>query len=112
MAARVKLQDWPEWAARGLVDALCPMAYAEGRAAFNAQVGAVHAAAGTTPVWMGIGAYRLTAAETASRIRHARMAGSAGALLFSYDSVSSGPNGRRYLADVGRAAFDVLTTPH
>ena len=105
-AARAnKLQDWPAWAARGLVDALCPMAYAEDRASFTAQIGAVHRAAGGLPVWAGIGAYRLTAAETASRIREARRAGSDGVLLFSYDSVSSGRDGRRYLADVSRAAF-------
>ena len=100
-----KLQDWPAWAARGLVDALCPMAYAEDRASFTAQIDAVHRAAGDLPVWAGIGAYRLTAAETASRIREARRAGSEGVLLFSYDSVSSGRDGRRYLADVSRAAF-------
>lgn len=104
-----KLQDWPAWAARGLIDALCPMAYAEDRPAFTAQVDAVHQAAGAVPVWTGIGAYRLTAAETASRIREARRAGSEGVLLFSYDSVSSGPGGRRYLADVARAVFDAGT---
>lgn len=100
-----KLQDWPAWAARGLVDALCPMAYAEDRASFTAQLDAVHRAAGSVPVWIGIGAYRLTAAETASRIYEARRAGAEGVLLFSYDSVSSGRDGGRYLADVSRAAF-------
>lgn len=109
VAARgVKLQDWPEWAARGLVDALCPMAYAEERPAYSAQIDAVHKAAGAVPVWAGIGAYRLTAAETASRIREAREAGSAGVLLFSYDSVTSGAGGARYLSDVARAAFQSL----
>jgi uncharacterized lipoprotein YddW (UPF0748 family) len=104
-AARLKLQDWPDWAARGLVDALCPMAYAEDRPSFSAQVDAVHSAAAAVPVWTGIGAYRLSAAETASRIHEARRAGSAGVLLFSYDSVSSGRGGSRYLTDVARAAF-------
>lgn len=102
-AMDVKLQDWPSWAARGLVDALCPMAYAEDRPAFTAQVDAVHRAAGDVPVWTGIGAYRLTAAETASRIHEARRAGSAGVVLFSYDSVAAGPG--RYLLNVARAAF-------
>lgn len=102
-ALDVKLQDWPGWAARGLVDALCPMAYAEERPAFTAQIDAVHRAAGGVPVWTGIGAYRLTAAETASRIHEARRAGSAGVVLFSYDSVAAGPG--RYLLTVARAAF-------
>ncbi len=107
-AVSVKLQDWPDWAARGLIDALCPMAYAEDRPVFTAQVDAVHRAAGSVPVWTGIGAYRLTATETASRVREARRAGSAGVLLFSYDSVSAGRGGARYLADVGRAVFPAL----
>ncbi len=111
-ALNVKLQDWPEWAARGLVDALCPMAYAEERPVFSAQVDAAHAAAGAVPIWMGIGAYRLTPLETASRIREARTSGSEGVLLFSYDSVSSGRNGGRYLTDVARAAFGAPGTRH
>lgn len=108
-ALTIKLQDWPSWAARGLVDAICPMAYAEDRAGYTAQLAAVHEAAGGVAVWTGIGAYRLTAAETAYRIRQARTAGSAGVLLFSYDSVSSGRRGSRYLLDVARAAFPAGT---
>lgn len=108
-ALTIKLQDWPSWAARGIVDAICPMAYAEGRGDFNAQVTAVHNAAGKAEVWTGIGAYRLTARETASRIQEARDAGSSGVLLFSYDSVSSGRGGARYLLDVARAAFEALS---
>jgi uncharacterized lipoprotein YddW (UPF0748 family) len=104
-AVRDKLQDWPAWAARRLVDAICPMAYAEDRATFTKQVQATSRAAGAVPVWTGIGAYRLTAAETASRIREARKTGAAGVLLFSYDSISSGALRRRYLTDVARAAF-------
>lgn len=109
VALTVKLQDWPSWAARGIVDAVCPMAYAEERSAYTAQVTAVHGAAGPAQVWTGIGAYRLTARETASRIQEARDAGAAGVLLFSYDSVSSGRGGSRYLLDVARAAFQTLS---
>ena len=98
-----KLQDWPSWASRGIVDALCPMAYAEDRAGFRAQLDAVHRDAGSAAVWTGIGAYRLTARETAHRVREARRAGAAGVLLFSYDSVTSRPG--RYLTDVGREVF-------
>lgn len=107
-ALTIKLQDWPSWAARGLVDAICPMAYAEGRGDFHAQLAAVHGAAGHAQVWTGIGAYRLTARETAARIQDAREAGASGVVLFSYDSVSSGRGGGRYLLDVARAAFQIL----
>ena len=104
-ALSIKLQDWPSWAARGIVDAICPMAYAEDRAGYTAQIAAVHEAAGGVAVWTGIGSYRLTAAETAYRIREARDAGSAGVLLFSYDSVTSSRAGSRYLRDVAREVF-------
>ena len=101
----IKLQDWREWAARGLVDAVCPMAYAEDRPSFAIQVGAVQQTGLAVPVWTGIGAYRLTASETAARIHQAREAGASGVVLFSYDSVVTGRAGSRYLADVARAAF-------
>lgn len=103
-----KLQDWPSWASRGIVDAVCPMAYAEDRPGFRAQLDAVHRDAGPAAVWTGIGAYRLSARETAHRVREARRAGAAGVLLFSYDSVSPG----RYLRDVGREVFSVRGTEH
>lgn len=101
-----KLQDWPAWASRGIVDAVCPMAYAEDRPGFLAQLEAVHRDAGPAAVWTGIGAYRLSARETAHRVREARRAGAAGVLLFSYDSVSTG----RYLRDVGREVFSIRGT--
>lgn len=104
-ALSIKQQDWPAWAARGLVDAICPMAYAEDRDTFNLQLESARNAAGPAAVWTGIGAYRLTAAETASRVREARGAGASGVLLFSYDSISQGRAGARYLADVARAVF-------
>lgn len=107
-ARNVKLQDWPAWAASGIVDALCPMAYATERPAFTSQIDAVRVLAGKARVWTGIGAYRLTARETASRIVEARRAGASGVLLFSYDSVITGPRGSRYLQDVSRAAFLTL----
>lgn len=103
-AIDTKLQDWPDWAARGLVDALCPMAYAEERPIFTTQIETSLAANGAIPIWTGIGAYRLTAAETASRILEARRAGAAGFVLFSYDSVA-GRAGSRYLMDVAQAVL-------
>ena len=103
-----KLQDWPAWASRGLVDAICPMAYAEDRPEFRAQLDAVHRDAGPAAVWTGIGAYRLSARETAHRVREARRAGAAGVLLFSSDSVTSRRG--RYLRDVGREVFSTPGT--
>jgi uncharacterized lipoprotein YddW (UPF0748 family) len=99
-----KLQDWPDWARRGLIDAFCPMTYTSSLATFNRQVAAARAAAAPRPVWAGIGAYRLTAEQTVDHIAAAREAGAAGIVLFSYDSLAEQPR-RDLLGDIGRSAF-------
>jgi uncharacterized lipoprotein YddW (UPF0748 family) len=82
-----KLQDWPAWAKSELLDVLCPMAYAQTSAEFTAQIRSAVGAAAGTPIWAGIGAYRLPAARTAEHVRTARRSGASGVLLFSYDSL-------------------------
>ena len=82
-----RLQDWPAWAKSALLDVLCPMAYAQTSAEFTAQVKAAAGAAAATPIWAGIGAYRLPASQTAEHVRTARRSGASGILLFSYDSL-------------------------
>jgi uncharacterized lipoprotein YddW (UPF0748 family) len=99
-----KLQDWPDWARRGLIDAFCPMAYTTSLPVFNRQVAAARAAAAPQPVWAGIGAYRLTSAQTIDHIAAARQAGATGVVLFSYDSLTEAP-GHDALGDIGRVAF-------
>jgi len=101
-----RLQDWREWVNTGLVDAICPMAYTTDAARFAEQIAAVRAVAGSRPVWAGIGAYRLSPAQTIDNIRTARRLGADGIVLFSYDSLidprQAAPD---YLSVVGRAAF-------
>ena len=99
-----KMQDWPDWARRGLVDAFCPMAYTASLPIFNRQVAAARQAAAPRPVWAGIGAYRLTPAQTIDHIAAARSAGAAGVVLFSYDSLVESPV-RDPLGAIGRGAF-------
>jgi uncharacterized lipoprotein YddW (UPF0748 family) len=105
-ALQRRLQDWSGWLDAGLVDAICPMAYATEAARFAEQVTAAREAAGTHPVWAGIGAYRLSPQETIDNIQAARRLGAAGVILFSYDSLV-GPQQAvsDYLSVVGRAAF-------
>ncbi len=106
-----RLQDWGGWLTRGLVDVLCPMAYTPEPARFAEQIAAARAAAGDRPVWAGIGAYRLSPAQTIENIQTARRLGAAGVILFSYDSLTdprqTTPD---YLALVGRAAFPTSAT--
>jgi uncharacterized lipoprotein YddW (UPF0748 family) len=99
-----KLQDWPDWARRGLVDAFCPMAYTTSLPTFNRQVAAARQAAAPRAVWAGIGAYRLTPAQTIDHIAAARTAGASGIVLFSYDSLVESPV-RDPLGAIGRVAF-------
>jgi uncharacterized lipoprotein YddW (UPF0748 family) len=101
-----KLQDWGGWLESGTVDAVCPMAYTPEPERFAQQIAAARDVAGGGAVWAGIGAYRLTAARTIENIRTARRLGTAGIVLFSYDSLIDPKQASAdYLAVVGRSVF-------
>ena len=104
-----RLQDWRGWLASHLVDAVAPMAYTQEAARFAEQIAAARDIAGGHAVWAGIGSYRLTPAQTTDNIQVARKLGTAGFVLFSYDSLT-GPKSPApdYLAIVSRAAFGVV----
>ena len=93
-----------------MIDAVAPMAYTPEAARFAEQISAARDIAGGKSVWAGIGAYRLTAAQTVQNINTARRLGTAGIVLFSYDSlVDPRQANADYLATVGRAAFSRST---
>jgi uncharacterized lipoprotein YddW (UPF0748 family) len=98
-----KLQEWGVWLQTGLVDAVCPMAYTLVPAQFAEQIGAARDVMGGRAVWAGIGAYRLPPAQTIENIQTARRLGTAGVVLFSYDSLMESASD--YIAVVGRSAF-------
>ena len=100
-----RLQDWRAWLDLSLVDVLCPMAYTTDAAVFQQQIAAAIDYAGPRPVWAGIGAYRLSGAQTLQHIAAARKMGSAGIILFSYDALIAPPNSAVTLRELGRAAF-------
>lgn len=103
-----RLQDWPRWLEEGLVDAAAPMAYTTERQRFADQIAAARAIGGGRQIWAGIGAYRLSPAETLAHIDTARRLRANGVVLFSYDSlVDPAQTARDYLAVVGRRAFPV-----
>ncbi len=105
-ARQLRLQDWRSWLDAGLADAVCPMAYTTESARFAELIGAARDAAGSRPVWAGIGAYRLSPKETIDNIQTARRLGAAGVVLFSYDSlINSQQPVQDYLSVVGRGAF-------
>jgi len=103
-----RLQDWRTWIDHGILDAVCPMAYTTDADLFAGQIAGAREIAGTRRVWAGIGAWRLTPAQTVQHIGLARKAGAAGLVLFSYDSLTGPAQSRPdYLDEVARAAFEL-----
>lgn len=98
-ARQRKLQDWATWAAQGVLDVVCPMAYSTSEVEFARQVAAARAGAGDRPVWAGIGAWRLPVSRAADHIRTAREQSVEGVLLFSYDSLltAASPRGAYFM---------------
>ena len=79
------LQRWPEWAAEGLVDLLCPMAYRTDTTEVARLLTAARAAAPRTRMWGGLMAYAGARDRVRDQVRAARDAGCDGAILFAYD---------------------------
>lgn len=104
-ATESRLQDWRGWLDQSLLDVLCPMAYTTDAGVFAQQITAARDYAGNVPVWAGIGAYRLTPAQTLQHITAARKLGAGGVILFSYDALIAPPNSAGSLSELGRAAF-------
>lgn len=104
-AFTARLQDWRTWIDQSLLDIVCPMAYTTEADVFERQVAAVQDYAGDRPVWAGIGAYRLTRGQTLQHIAAANRLGTAGVILFSYESLVAPPNTALSLTELGRAAF-------
>jgi uncharacterized lipoprotein YddW (UPF0748 family) len=99
-----KLQDWRGWLQAGIVDAVAPMAYTPEARRFADQIAAARDIVGGKGIWAGIGAYRLTAEQTVENIHTARRLGTAGIVIFSYDSlIDPKQTNSGYLATIGRS---------
>lgn len=110
-ALHQKFQAWPTWVARGIVDAVCPMAYTPDPRLFREQIvqarrytGAEHG------LWAGVGAYRLTIDTIMQDIRSARDAGASGVVLFSHESLDAAAL-ERLRKDAFEPAEVALTSP-
>jgi uncharacterized lipoprotein YddW (UPF0748 family) len=100
-----RLQDWRTWLDQSLIDVVCPMAYTKEVDLFTARIAEAQSLAAGKPVWAGVGAYRLSPAETLRHIDAARHLKSAGVILFSYEALIAPPNSRQSFAQLSRAAF-------
>jgi uncharacterized lipoprotein YddW (UPF0748 family) len=79
------LQRWPDWAAEGLVDLLCPMAYRKDTAEVARLLAAARAAAPRTTMWGGLMGYAGEPERLRAQVRAANDAGCEAAILFAYD---------------------------
>jgi len=107
-ARRRKLQDWSLWARTGLIDVICPMAYATTTQDFSRQIADAKAGAHGRPVWAGIGAWRLPVPRTIEHLRAARRHQVDGVLMYSYDSLMTAVSPRgRYFSQLRTALVEV-----
>jgi uncharacterized lipoprotein YddW (UPF0748 family) len=99
-----KYQAWPEWIARGVIDAVCPMTYTQDTRIFRDQVAQARARlGGRAAIWAGVGAWRLPVDGVVEKIRVAREAGASGVVLFSHESFVA--------ADVDRLRREAFAAP-
>jgi len=105
-----RFQDWEDWVARELVDAVAPMSYTNRNDAFALAMERARDAVGAHRVWMGVGAYTNSFDEAVRRARWVGAEGFAGVSLFSYDWTVGAEGiraagGEAYLERFGREAF-------
>lgn len=103
-----RFQDWKLWLERGLLDAVCPMAYTPDTETWKRQIAIARGFSFGRQVWAGIGAYRQPPESTLEKIDLGRRLGVDGIILFSYGNVVNpsehAPSGD-YLQRLGREAF-------
>jgi uncharacterized lipoprotein YddW (UPF0748 family) len=103
-----RFQDWKTWLERGILDAVCPMAYTPDTEVWKRQVAIARGFSFGRQVWAGIGAYRQPPESALEKIALGRRIGVDGLILFSYGDVTRAseraPAGD-YLERVGKSAF-------
>jgi len=98
-------QDWKLWLERGLLDAVCPMAYTTDTEIYKRQVQRARSFSMGRQVWAGVGTYQMPAESAIEKIGVARSIGVDGVILFSYDELikTSAVNPRGDYFDVLKA---------
>lgn len=107
-AAYERGQDWMNWLRCGVLDSVSLMAYNTNTAKVAELTRKAVAIAGERHVYTGIGAWRLSAHDVASKISQVRKAGAAGINLFSYDDVHERSH---YLDTLARGVFASRSAP-
>jgi len=103
-----RFQDWKGWLERGILDAVCPMAYTPDTQTWKRQVAVARGFSFGRKVWAGIGAYRQLPESTLEKIAIGRRMGVDGLILFSYGDLVA-PSERApagdYLERISKGAF-------
>jgi uncharacterized lipoprotein YddW (UPF0748 family) len=84
-------QDWADWADRGLVDFVIPMAYSKNTELVVQQVKQAVETVGYEHLYAGIGTYNKPISETLRQIQTIEALGVKGICLFSYNSLLKQP---------------------
>jgi uncharacterized lipoprotein YddW (UPF0748 family) len=101
-AVNRRFQDWKTWLERGILDAVCPMAYTPDTEVWKRQIAIARGFSFGRKVWAGIGAYRQPPESALEKVTLGRRIGVDGVIFFSYgDMVKNGD----YLERIGREAF-------
>jgi uncharacterized lipoprotein YddW (UPF0748 family) len=103
-----RLVDWRTWMDGGFIDAVGPLVSGDLTGPASVELSRLLAVAGAQPVWVTIGASRLSQRQTLDDIQAARRLGARGIILFSYDALVTPPRGLDYLSSIGRSAFSGL----
>jgi uncharacterized lipoprotein YddW (UPF0748 family) len=111
-ASSRRFQDWKIWLERGILDAVCPMAYTPDTETWKRQIAIARGFSFGRGVWAGIGAYRQPPESALEKIGLGRRIGVDGLVLFSYGNVTRpgeyAPAGD-YLERIAKGAFRVGT---
>jgi uncharacterized lipoprotein YddW (UPF0748 family) len=107
-ASNRRFQDWKAWLERGILDAVCPMAYTPDTETWKRQIAIARGFSFGRGVWAGIGAYRQPPESALEKIGLGRRIGVDGLVLFSYGNVTRAseyaPAGD-YLERIAKGAF-------
>jgi uncharacterized lipoprotein YddW (UPF0748 family) len=93
-----QFQDWRLWLREGWIDTACPMNYAPERGAFDKAMQA-ELLAHPQRIWVGIGSWRISVAESIDRMAAALRHGAGGTLLFSHGGLTEQPRAFQALGE-------------
>jgi len=100
-----RFQDWKLWLKMGILDLLCPMAYAQDTGTWTKHVEDAVKNSNGRPVYAGIGQWRISIESTIEKIEKSREIGADGICLFAYGSATKDGTSDELLAAMKKAVF-------